>query len=390
MAWERQLIVLEDLLRPVHFVPEAAKAVHVLRDLQRRRTQIAVVVDEHGGVAGLLTLEDLVEELVGDIFGETEQPEALSQPEPDGTALVRGEAPIREVNRALALDLPEGEDYTTVAGLCIALAGAVPERGARLRARGRHRDRDRRRLAPPRARSSGSGHRPRSRTRRREGRKRGEASSTPTGCIEAVHPQRSRRGRPRPRPRPNFSRPCVLSVAPPQAARRRRTKRRRDDLDPALRPRPRLRPTPLPPPPRAPGAPASRRELPPRHRPAQRVPDHLVERPYRVAELALRLRARDERVERGGARRARESCGRGRRRAGRGAPAARRPRARRCTGSAAAASRPAIAATRAIISRHAQVVAAEHVGPAGRPRRSASTCPRATSRTSQNDAPPST
>ena len=134
MAWERQLIVLDDLLRPVHFVPEAAKAVHVLRDLQRRRTQIAAVVDEHGGIAGLLTLEDLVEELVGDIFGETEQPEALWQQEPDGTALVRGEAPIREVNRALSLDLPEGEDYTTVAGLCIALAGAVPERGAHLRA----------------------------------------------------------------------------------------------------------------------------------------------------------------------------------------------------------------------------------------------------------------
>ncbi|WP_308197151.1 MULTISPECIES: hemolysin family protein [Anaeromyxobacter] len=133
MAWERQLIVLDDLLRPVHFVPEAAKAVHVLRDLQRRRTQIAAVVDEHGGIAGLLTLEDLVEELVGDIFGETEEPEALWHTEADGAALVRGEAPIREVNRGLALDLPEGEDYTTVAGLCIALAGAVPERGARLR-----------------------------------------------------------------------------------------------------------------------------------------------------------------------------------------------------------------------------------------------------------------
>jgi putative hemolysin len=134
MAWERQLIVLEDLVRPVHFVPESARAAHVLRELQRRRTQLAVVVDEHGGVAGLLTLEDLVEELVGEIVGEREQPEALYQPEPGGTALVRGEAPIRELNRALDLDLPEGDGYSTVAGLCIALAGTVPERGARLRA----------------------------------------------------------------------------------------------------------------------------------------------------------------------------------------------------------------------------------------------------------------
>jgi len=136
MAWERELIVLADLIRPVHFVPESAKAVQVLKDLQRRRTQIAVVVDEHGGVAGLLTLEDLLEELVGDILGEREEPQPLFEQEADGSAIVRGDAPIREVNRALDLDLPEGDDYSTVAGLCIALAGAVPERGARLRTQG--------------------------------------------------------------------------------------------------------------------------------------------------------------------------------------------------------------------------------------------------------------
>ncbi len=134
MAWERQLIVLADLVRPVHFVPSSAKAVHVLREMQRRRTQIAVVVDEHGGVAGILTLEDLVEELVGEIVGEREEAEAMFQQEPGGSTLVRGDAPIREVNRALDLDLPEGEGYTTMAGLCIAIAGAVPERGARLKA----------------------------------------------------------------------------------------------------------------------------------------------------------------------------------------------------------------------------------------------------------------
>jgi putative hemolysin len=134
MAWERQLLVLHDLIRPVLFVPESARAVHVLRELQRRRTQLAVVVDEHGGVAGLLTLEDLVEELVGEIVGEREEPEAFLQAEPGGTAVVRGDAPIREVNRALDLDLPEGEGYTTIAGLCLALAGSLPERGMRLRA----------------------------------------------------------------------------------------------------------------------------------------------------------------------------------------------------------------------------------------------------------------
>ena len=134
MAWERELVVLDDLLRPALFVPATAKAVRVLRDMQRRRTQIAIVVDEHGGVAGLVALEDLLEELVGEIVGEQEQAEELFRLEPGGATLVRGDVPIREVNRALELDLPEGEGYTTIAGLCIALAGSVPQRGARLRA----------------------------------------------------------------------------------------------------------------------------------------------------------------------------------------------------------------------------------------------------------------
>ncbi len=134
MAWERQLILLDDLLRPVHYVPATAPAPRVLRDMQRRHTQIAVVVDEHGGVAGILTLEDLVEELVGEIVGERERAESFLEREAGGTSLVRGDAPIREVNRALDLELPEGEGYSTVAGLCIALASAVPQRGTRLEA----------------------------------------------------------------------------------------------------------------------------------------------------------------------------------------------------------------------------------------------------------------
>jgi len=133
MAFEKHLLVLADLIRPVHYVPGSARAPNVLRELQRRRAQMAIVVDEHGGVAGLVTLEDLVEELVGEIVGEAEEHEPLFRPEPGGTTLVRGDAPIREVNRELEIELPEGEGYTTVAGLCISLAGAVPERGQRLR-----------------------------------------------------------------------------------------------------------------------------------------------------------------------------------------------------------------------------------------------------------------
>ena len=134
MAWERQLIVLADLVRPVPFVPASAPAVRVLRDLQRRRTQIAVVVDELGGLSGLLTLEDLLEELVGEILEEAEEPVELVKREPGGAAVVRGDAPVREVNRALGLDLPEGDDYTSMGGLCLALTGAVPQQGAKVTA----------------------------------------------------------------------------------------------------------------------------------------------------------------------------------------------------------------------------------------------------------------
>ncbi len=69
---------------------------------------------------------------MGEILGETEEPQELVQREPGGAAVVRGDAPIREVNRAMGLDLPEGDGFTSVGGLCVALAGAVPERGTRL------------------------------------------------------------------------------------------------------------------------------------------------------------------------------------------------------------------------------------------------------------------
>jgi putative hemolysin len=134
LAWERGLVVLEDVIRPPYFVPESARAVEVLREMQARHTKLALVVDEHGGVSGLVTLEDLVEELVGDIVGEggaAEQP--LVRLEGDGSAVVRGDAPIREVNRTLDLDLEEGEGFTTIAGLSIELAGGIPPKGARLR-----------------------------------------------------------------------------------------------------------------------------------------------------------------------------------------------------------------------------------------------------------------
>ena len=132
LAWQKGLIVLEDILRPAYTVSERTKALDLLREMQRRRVQMAVVIDEHGGLAGLVTIEDLVEELVGDIFSEDDVPDALFEREPSGTAIVQGYAPVRKVNRALDLDLPVGADRTTIAGLCMSLAQAIPQAGERL------------------------------------------------------------------------------------------------------------------------------------------------------------------------------------------------------------------------------------------------------------------
>lgn len=126
MAFEKQLIVLEDLMRPPYFVPETTRVLDLLRQLQARRMHLAIVVDEQGGMSGLVTIEDLVEELVGEIFSEHETPPEQLRREPDGTVVVDALLPIRDVNRALELELPESESWSTVAGLCMSLAGAIP------------------------------------------------------------------------------------------------------------------------------------------------------------------------------------------------------------------------------------------------------------------------
>ncbi len=133
LAWEGRLIVLQDLLRPPYFVVESMRAPDLLQQMRERRTHMAIVVDERGGTAGLVTMEDLLEELVGEIFSEHSGnvPEPISR-QPDGSLVVEGDVPLREVNRALDIELPEGDGWTTVGGLCMALAERVPRVGETL------------------------------------------------------------------------------------------------------------------------------------------------------------------------------------------------------------------------------------------------------------------
>ena len=119
---------VDGLLRPVDFVPEAKPCDELLREMRARRRAIAVVVDEYGGTAGLVTSEDLVEELVGDIRGEEEAMTAPIRPLDGHRFAVDGSARVTEVNEALDFDLPEG-DYETVAGLFLERFGRVPQPG---------------------------------------------------------------------------------------------------------------------------------------------------------------------------------------------------------------------------------------------------------------------
>jgi len=130
LAWERRLIVLQDAIREPFFVPTTMNAVELIKEMRRRHQPFAIVVDEHGGMAGLVTMEDVLEELVGEIFSEHEsEGRELVTKRGDGTALVSGLAAVRDVNRTLDVELPDDGPWSTVAGLVLALAGRLPKVG---------------------------------------------------------------------------------------------------------------------------------------------------------------------------------------------------------------------------------------------------------------------
>jgi len=117
-----------DLARPAHFVPESKRAAEVLREMQRRKFHLAMVVDEYGSVSGLVTLEDLLEELVGDIAEEHEREVRDIEPLGDGRYRVDASLPVKELSELLATELPR-ERWNTVGGLMFGLLGAIPAEG---------------------------------------------------------------------------------------------------------------------------------------------------------------------------------------------------------------------------------------------------------------------
>ena len=126
---------MKELLRPAYFVPERVAADVLFRDMQEKKTHIALVVDEYGGTSGLVTLEDLLEELVGNIYDEFDPQEEqdIIRLE-DNQWRVSGSADLEELAEAIGFDLPEDEerDYDTLGGLIFAQLSVIPEDGSRL------------------------------------------------------------------------------------------------------------------------------------------------------------------------------------------------------------------------------------------------------------------
>jgi CBS domain containing-hemolysin-like protein len=119
---------VRNCLRSAHFVPESKRVAELLRDMQKEKFHMAVVVDEYGGTAGVVTMEDLLEEIVGEITDEYDIEEPQLERLADGRLRAPGRTPIDDVNEELDADLPH-EDWDTVGGLVFSTLGHVPAEG---------------------------------------------------------------------------------------------------------------------------------------------------------------------------------------------------------------------------------------------------------------------
>ena len=120
---------LEKLLYPPHFIPDTTRLGPALTQMQASRTHLAFVIDEHGGIEGIVTLEDLLEEIVGEIDDEYDEEVRSQIIEEDGSYLLDGMLAVRDLNRRFSLDLPERSGYTTIGGFLMAQTGEVPRAG---------------------------------------------------------------------------------------------------------------------------------------------------------------------------------------------------------------------------------------------------------------------
>jgi len=127
MVKDGKPIILKDILRSAYLIPETKTVSELLKDFQKKRMHMAVVLDEFGGTAGIVTMEDVIEELVGEIQDEYDDELKKIEKVDDNAYLVRGQSRIQEVNEVLDYPLPEADDFDTMAGLMNFIFGKIPE-----------------------------------------------------------------------------------------------------------------------------------------------------------------------------------------------------------------------------------------------------------------------
>ena len=123
----RSLIILQDIIRPAYFVPESKKISQLLHEFQQNKVHIGIVVDEYGGTEGIVTMEDIVEEIVGDIFDEYDEVRKSVEQAGDGSVIVDATISIADFNQQFRSKLPEAPEYETLAGYLQTITGRLPE-----------------------------------------------------------------------------------------------------------------------------------------------------------------------------------------------------------------------------------------------------------------------
>jgi CBS domain containing-hemolysin-like protein len=129
---ERELIILQDVIRPAFFVPESKKVTELLREFRKGRIHMAVVVDEYGGTAGIVTLEDLVEEIIGEIRDEYDTESGPVRPRGADQWEVEAEFSLHDFGAEIGVEFPEEGEASSVGGFVAEHLGRIPARGAKL------------------------------------------------------------------------------------------------------------------------------------------------------------------------------------------------------------------------------------------------------------------
>jgi len=124
--WSEEYLDLKDILRTPYFIPETKKISHLLRELRDKKSHMAIVIDEYGGTAGLVTIEDIIEEIIGEIHDEHDNDETLMVATDEGDLVVDARLEIEKLVEHFNLEVPKG-NFESVGGFIISLLGRVPQ-----------------------------------------------------------------------------------------------------------------------------------------------------------------------------------------------------------------------------------------------------------------------